>query len=62
MLTHAQTDTLTLSLEQLFGQGMEHSLQLEADRLQERMAGERAQTARKNLLPDIQIGLRGAMT
>lgn len=61
MLTHAQTDTLTLSLEQLFGQGMEHSLQLEADRLQERMAGERAQTARKNLLPDIQIGLRGAM-
>ena len=57
----AQTDSLDLSVEQLFEWGMEHSLQLEADRLQERMADERAQTARRNLLPDIEIGLRGAV-
>ena len=57
----AQTDSLDLSVEQLFEWGMKHSLQLEADRLQERMAGERAQTARKGLLPDVEVGLRGAV-
>lgn len=34
----AQTDSLELSVEQLFEWGMKHSLQLEADRLQEQMA------------------------
>ena len=61
LMAQAQADSLELSVEQLFEWGMEHSLQLEADRLQERMAGERAQTARKNLLPDIEVGLRGAV-
>lgn len=61
LMAYAQTDSLKLSVEQLFEWGMERSLQLEADQLQERMAGERAQTARKNLLPDIEVGLRGAV-
>lgn len=61
MMAYAQNDSLAISVEQLFEWGTEHSLRLEADRLQERMAGERAQTARKNLLPDIQVGLRGAV-
>lgn len=58
--TSAQTDSLDLSIEQLFDRGMKHSLHIEADRLQERMAHEEAQTARKALLPDIEVGLRGA--
>lgn len=61
LMAHAQADSLELSVEQLFEWGMEHSLQLKGDRLQEYMAGERALTARKNLLPDIEIGLRGAV-
>lgn len=56
----AQTDSLDLSIEQLFERGMKHSLPIEADRLQESMAREAAQTARRDLLPDIEVGLRGA--
>ena len=60
MATMAQTDSLDLSIEQLFERGMKHSLPIEADRLQESIAREEAQTARRNLLPDIEVGLRGA--
>ena len=60
MAAMAQTDSLDLSIEQLFERGMKHSLPIEADRLQESIAREEAQTARRNLLPDIEVGLRGA--
>ena len=42
---HAQTDSMHISLQQLFDLGTENSLQLSADRLKEQMAYERTQTA-----------------
>ena len=42
----AQTDSLFLSVDQLFERGVQHSLQLQADALKEAMAQERTQTAR----------------
>ena len=57
---HAQqTDSLYLTLEQLFELGMEHDLRLAADRLDERICDERARTARARRLPDIDVGLNG---
>lgn len=47
MAAMAQTDSLDLSIEQLFERGMKHSLPIEADRLQESIAREEAQTARR---------------
>ena len=53
---HAQqTDSLYLTLEQLFELGMEHDLRLAADRLDERICDERARTARARRLPDIDV-------
>jgi len=59
--THAaaQTDSLSLSVEQLFEQGIEQSLRIGADRLKEDMAGLRARTARALRLPDVEVGLKG---
>lgn len=56
---HAQTDSMHISLQQLFDLGTENSLQLSADRLKEQMAYERTQTAHMAKLPDIGIGLKG---
>ena len=56
---HAQTDSMHISLQQLFDLGTENSLQLSADRLKEQMAYERTQTAQMAKLPDIGIGLKG---
>ena len=55
----AQSDSLFLSVDQLFEQGVEHSLKLQADAFKETMAHERTQTARATQLPDLQIGLKG---
>ena len=55
----AQTDSLFLSVDQLFERGVQHSLQLQADALKEAMAQERTQTARTSSLPDLQVGLKG---
>ena len=57
--TPAETDTLYLSVEQLFRQASQQHLQLAADRLKEQIADERARTARTSRLPDINVGLRG---
>lgn len=57
--THAQGDTLHLGLQQLFDLCTEQHLQLAADRLKEKMAGERTRTARTARLPEVNIGLRG---
>lgn len=57
--TPAETDTLYLSVEQLFSQASQQHLQLAADRLKEQMADERTRTARTSRLPDINVGLRG---
>lgn len=54
-----QTDTLHLSLQQLFERGSRENLHLAADRLKELMAGERARTARTARLPEISVGLKG---
>lgn len=55
----AQTDSLLLTVEQLFEKGVQHSLQLQADAVKESMAQERAKTARSAQLPELQIGLKG---
>ena len=56
---YTQKDSLYLSVDQLFEKGIKQNLQLAANKLQERMAEERARTARMNRLPDIEIGLNG---
>lgn len=56
---YAQEDSLYLSLNQLFERGMEQNLQIQADKLQEKMAEERIKTANTNKLPEIEIGLNG---
>ena len=55
----AQSDSLSLSVEQLFEQGIAQSLRIGADQLKEDMAGLRARTARTLRLPDIKVGLKG---
>lgn len=55
----AQTDSLNLSVEQLFEQGIAQSLRIGADQLKEEMAALRARTARTLRLPDIEVGLKG---
>lgn len=55
----AQTDSLFLSVDQLFERGVQHSLQLQADALKEAMAQERTRTARTSSLPYLQVGLKG---
>lgn len=55
----AQTDSLFLTVDELFERGVEHSLQLQADAMKELMAQERTQTVRATRLPDLQIGLKG---
>ena len=52
-------DSLFLSVEQLFEQGVLHSLQLQADAMEELAAGERERTARTERYPDLQVGLKG---
>ena len=56
---NAQTDSLFLTVDQLFERGVQHSLQLQADAMKESMAQERAKTARTAQLPELQIGLKG---
>lgn len=55
----AQTDSLSLSVKQLFEQGIAQSLRIGADQLKEEMADLRARTARTLRLPDIEVGLKG---
>ena len=55
----AQTDSLFLTIDQLFERGVRHSLQIQADVLKESIAQERTHTARSAQLPDLQIGLKG---
>ena len=43
---NAQTDSLFLTVDQLFERGVQYSLQLQADAMKESMAQERMRTAR----------------
>ena len=43
-LMHAQTDSLFLTVDQLFERGVQYSLQLQADAMKESMAQERTRT------------------
>ena len=45
-LIDAQTDSLFLTVDQLFERGVQYSLQLQADAMKESMAQERTRTAR----------------
>ena len=54
-LMHAQTDSLFLTVDQLFERGVQYSLQLQADAMKESMAQERTRTARTARLPELQI-------
>lgn len=58
-LMNAQTDSLFLTVDQLFERGVQHSLQLQADAMKESMAQERTRTARTERLPELQVGLKG---
>lgn len=58
---NAQTDSLFLTIDQLFERGVQHSLQLQADVMKESMAQERIRTARFAQLPELQIGLKGGI-
>ena len=54
-------DSLFLTVDELFRLGVENSLKLQADKVQESMAHEQGKTARTSLLPDLQIGLNGGV-
>ena len=56
---NAQTDSLFLTIDQLFERGVQYNLQLQADAMKESMAQERMRTARSAQLPELQIGLKG---
>ena len=45
-LMHAQTDSLFLTVDQLFERGVQYSLQLQADAMKESMAQERTRIRR----------------
>ena len=55
----AQTDSLFLSVDQLFERGVQHSLLLQADALKEQSTHQQTLTARSAQLPDLQVGLKG---
>ncbi|MDR0939690.1 MAG: TolC family protein [Mediterranea sp.] len=55
----AQTDSLFLTVDQLFEQGTRNSLRLQADALKESIARESTKTARSGRMPDVQVGLKG---
>ena len=54
-----QADELFLTVEELFEQGIRHSLTLQADAMEEQAARERERTARTARYPDLEVGLRG---
>lgn len=58
---NAQTDSLFLTVDQLFERGVQYNLQLQADAMKESMAQERMRTARSAQLPELQIGLKGGI-
>lgn len=55
----AQSDTLFLPVSRLFELGVQQSLRLQADALEEHAARIREQEARAGRLPDLSVGLRG---
>lgn len=57
----AQADSIRLTLEQVFEQGVAHNVQLQINRRQEEMAAERSKAARMNRLPDVAMGLKGGV-
>ena len=55
----AQSDTLFLPVSRLFELGVQQSLRLQADALEENAARIREEEARAGRLPDLSVGLRG---
>lgn len=55
------TDSLFLTIDELFRLGTENSLKIQADLMKESIAHEQSQTARTSRLPDLQIGLKGGV-
>ncbi len=55
----AQSDTLFLPVARLFELGVQQSLTLQSDALEEDAARIREEEARANRLPDLSVGLRG---
>lgn len=58
--THAQNDTLYLSIQQLFERIPHQHLQLAADKIKEQIAAEQVKTANAKRLPEIVTGLHGS--
>ena len=57
----AQTDSMFLSVDQLFELGVRYNLSLRSDELEASMAEERKQDARAARLPDLQVGFKGGV-
>lgn len=57
----AQQVFRNLSVEELFHLGMENSVRLRSMRTQEAVAEEQRQTARMDMLPEIQVGVEGGI-
>lgn len=60
---HAEllADSLLLTVDQLFALGVENSLKLKADGINEQMSTEQLKGARAVKLPDLQVGLKGGV-
>ena len=59
LTTAAQPQVRTLSIDELFRLGIENSLRMQASRIGETLAGERAKSARSERLPGLNVGLSG---
>ena len=59
LTTTAQPQVRTLSIDELFRLGIENSLRMQASRIGETLAGERAKSARSERLPGLNVGLSG---
>lgn len=57
-----EADTLFLPIDRLLVLGVEQSLRLQADHIQEEASAERIRTARSEQLPEVGIGLKGGFT
>lgn len=59
--THAQSDTLLMTVDRLFELGVKGSLKVGADKIRERMASEQILVAKSALYPDLEIGLNAGV-
>lgn len=57
----AQTDSVYLSIDELFSEGVSESLVVSADRVREGISSENVKTSRNMLYPEIEVGLNAGV-